>query len=134
MANPSFWRRGGYEEWFRFFFASMLPEDHSTKQREDAVGWACDVPIETMIAAESAPIDLKEDDVISMIDRLDLDMLVIHETEDGCQLIERGRALAARAGADLLEMEGTGHIPGAREPVAVNQAILRFMDRLGASA
>ena len=56
--------------------------------------------------------------------------LVIHGTDDMVSPIERGRALAAATGGDLLVLEGSGHIPLARDPVKVNLAIKEFVDRL----
>ncbi|MCA1735699.1 MAG: alpha/beta hydrolase, partial [Actinobacteria bacterium] len=128
MANKSFWRRGGYEEWMRFFFSQMFPEAHTTKQEEDAVGWATEVPVEVMIASESVDSGITAEQVEAMLSALEVPMLVIHGRLDGCQLVERGRAVAAITGARYLELDGVGHIPPGREPVKVNLAIKQFID------
>jgi len=53
--NRRYWRRDwrGYAE---FFFGELLPEPHSTKQHEDAVGWALETDAETMLCFEDAPM------------------------------------------------------------------------------
>ena len=43
----------GYTE---FFFGELFCEPHSTKQREDAVGWAMETNPETLLAREDAPL------------------------------------------------------------------------------
>jgi pimeloyl-ACP methyl ester carboxylesterase/predicted glycosyltransferase len=130
MANPAFWRRGGYDRWLTFFFDEMLPEAHSTKQREDAVGWAAEVPVEAMIAAESAPLDMTGDEARVMLGAIRVPVLVIHGADDGCQLVERGRAVAELTNAEYVELEGAGHMPHAREPIEVNLTIRDFVERV----
>jgi pimeloyl-ACP methyl ester carboxylesterase len=41
-------------------------------------------------------------------------------------------ALAADTGGKLLLMEGTGHGPAGRKPVAFNRALREFVDRVAA--
>ena len=55
-------------------------------------------------------------------------MLVLHGTEDDCQPVERGRAVAAVTGGRLVEIEGAGHVPHGRHPVLVNTLIKEFVD------
>ena len=52
--NRHYWLRDwrGYAE---FFFGELLPEPHSTKQREDLVGWAMDTSAETNLLFVDAP-------------------------------------------------------------------------------
>ena len=56
-------------------------------------------------------------------------VLVIHGSDDECQSLERGHALAELTGGELLVIEGAGHAPQARDPVKVNQAIKHFTER-----
>ena len=51
MCNPAFWRRGGYEDWIRFWFDLLATEPHSTKLVEDMVGWALETDPDTMAMA-----------------------------------------------------------------------------------
>ena len=51
MYNRSYWRRGGYEKWIRFWFDTLAVEPHSTKTVEDMVTWALETDPETMILA-----------------------------------------------------------------------------------
>jgi predicted glycosyltransferase len=60
---------------------------------------------------------------------------VIQGSEDAITGPPRGRELAAAIpGAELVELEGSGHIPLARDPVKVNLLIRNFVDRLHPSA
>ena len=51
MFNRHFWQRdlAGFAE---FFFRTVLSEPHSSKQIEDAIGWAAQTTAESLIAAE----------------------------------------------------------------------------------
>jgi pimeloyl-ACP methyl ester carboxylesterase len=53
-ANRHYWLRDwrGYVE---FFFGELLSEPHSTKQREDCVGWAMEIGPETMLLHDDGP-------------------------------------------------------------------------------
>jgi pimeloyl-ACP methyl ester carboxylesterase len=108
MRNRDFWRQdGGYRRWIEFFFDQQLPEPHSTKQYEDAVGWALDTDAESMIAereGRDAPADV---DAESLCARLECPTLVIHGTEDRCQPLARGRRLAELTGGELVELHGS---------------------------
>ena len=53
---------------------------------------------------------------------------MIHGTEDNCQPVERGRAVAEVTGGRLVEIEGAGHVPHARHPVLVNTLVKEFVD------
>ena len=44
-----------YEDFLEFFFSQVFTEPHSTKQREDAVGWALETDPETLVATQLAP-------------------------------------------------------------------------------
>ena len=59
---------------------------------------------------------------------LDLPVLVIHGDHDVCQHIDKGRAFAELTGADLVEIQGGGHLALVRDPVQVIAAITRFLD------
>jgi pimeloyl-ACP methyl ester carboxylesterase/predicted glycosyltransferase len=129
MLNPSFWRGGGYGQWFEFFFSQTLPEPHSTKQHEDMVAWALEVPVESMVAAESVSGPLPSlQEMSAALSSVRCPVLVIHGTDDRCQSIERGRAVAELTGGELVEIDEGGHIPGGREPVKVNLAIEEFVE------
>jgi pimeloyl-ACP methyl ester carboxylesterase len=39
-----------YEDFANYFFSQCFPEPHSTKQREDCVGWAAETSPEALLA------------------------------------------------------------------------------------
>jgi pimeloyl-ACP methyl ester carboxylesterase len=57
-------------------------------------------------------------------------VLVIHGTDDQCQPVTKGRALAELTGGTLIEIEGGGHGLMGREPVKVNRAIEAFIEEV----
>ncbi len=127
--NRHYWERDwrGYAE---FFFGELLSEPHSTKQREDCVGWAMDIGAPTMLLHDEAPFSSSSrEDTESLLARVRCPVLAIHGVEDRCQPYQRGERLAELTGGDLLLLEGAGHVPQAREPVVVNHAIRDFVDR-----
>ena len=119
-----------HRDWVEWFFGQQLVEPHSTKQYEDAVGWALESTGEVLAAGEEGfDLDLPDRDTVEEICRsLQMPTLTIHGDLDVCQHVDRGREFAQITGGDLLVLEGSGHLTPAREPVKVNRAIRRFVD------
>jgi pimeloyl-ACP methyl ester carboxylesterase len=118
------------ESWVTFFFHAQLVEEHSTKQLEDAVGWALETTGEVLADSEEAQeLDppLKEE-FYEQVRSLSMPVLVIHGDQDVCQHVERGIELAEVTGGRLLVIEGGGHLALARDPVKVNRAIKQFVE------
>ena len=70
------------------------------------------------------------EDVRSLFAKVHCPALVIHGDLDACEPAERADILAEALHADQLTLIGAGHLPMAREPVAVNLAIRDFLDRV----
>ena len=131
MRNRGFWRQeGGYRRWIEFFFEQQLPEPHSTKQYEDAVGWALDTDAETMIAEREGRAAPAGPAAETLCARLTCPVLVLHGTDDRCQPLARGRRLAELTGGELIELHGSGHLPQCRDPVTVTRLITRFVEQI----
>ena len=130
MRNRAFWRTdGGYRAWVEFFFDQQLPEPHSTKQLEDTVAWALDTEVEAMIAEREGRAPYGADAAETLCRRLHRHpVLVIHGTDDRCQPLERGRRVAELTGGELAVLDGSGHLPQVRDPVAVSRLVLDFVE------
>jgi pimeloyl-ACP methyl ester carboxylesterase len=120
-----------HRRWVEFFFAEQLVEPHSTKQLEDAVAWALESTGEILAASEeaqelSAPNRLRFEQQCRGIA---VPTLVVHGDQDVCQHVDKGRAFAELVGAELVVLEGAGHLALVRDPVTVNRAITDFVDR-----
>lgn len=128
MLNRHYWR-ADWPGFADFFLAELLPEPHSTKQWEDATGWARGTTPEAMLVEHDAPPgDAGDADAVAQAcRRVRCPVLVIVGTLDQCQPPERGRRLAELTGGDLLVVEGGGHLPHARDPVRVNLALDAFL-------
>lgn len=126
--NAHYWLHH-YEDFAEFFFAECFPEAHSTKQREDTVGWALETSPEILLTDTKAGYADPET-VRAWCAQVDSPVLVIHGSDDHISPPSRGEALAAATGGELLLLEGAGHIPLARDPVKVNLALRDFVDRV----
>ena len=122
--NAHFWRRD-YRGFLEFFFAQCLPEPHSTKQLEDCVGWGLETDPETLIRTHLAP-GLDEAEAHALCARVRCPVLVIHGDRDRISPPARGAVLADATGGTLVTLEGSGHLPQSRDPVAVNHLLRDF--------
>jgi pimeloyl-ACP methyl ester carboxylesterase/predicted glycosyltransferase len=131
--NKDYWLSGGYPDFVRFFMDRMFPEPHSTKQIEDATGWALDVEPEVIAAVTAGRLGC-DGAVCTPLEPLcalvGCPVLVIHGTDDQVRTHLIGERLAELTGADLLLVEGAGHgLPG-RDPVLVNREIRAFVEQV----
>jgi len=127
--NAGYWKTH-YPEFVRFFAGRIYTEPHSTKQIEDAIGWALEIDSETLTAAH---LGLECCDAAStqrLGEGLACPVLVIHGTDDAVRGYDEGVALARCTGGALVSLAGAGHFPQARDPVRVNLLIKQFADRI----
>jgi pimeloyl-ACP methyl ester carboxylesterase len=131
--NEHAWR-ADYDGFLEFFFAQCFTEPHSTKQIEDCIGWAHETDPETLIRTVTTTGIDDRPALEALAARVRCPTLVIHGTDDAVTGYRHGVDLAHLLGARLLALRGAGHIPLARDPVAVNLAIRAFVDSLPARA
>jgi pimeloyl-ACP methyl ester carboxylesterase/predicted glycosyltransferase len=122
--NAHYWRRD-YQAFLEFFIAQCLPEPHSTKQIEDAVGWGLQTDPETLIATQGEW--LSEQEVRELCAQVRAPVLVVHGDDDRISPSRRGRALAEATGGRFVSLSGSGHLPHTREPVKVNHLLRDFV-------
>jgi pimeloyl-ACP methyl ester carboxylesterase/UDP:flavonoid glycosyltransferase YjiC (YdhE family) len=119
--------RENHRDFLEFFFREMFPEPHSEKHIEDAVAYGLDSTVDVLLMDETGT-ETKAD-AEGLIRRVECPLLVVHGDRDNCQGDERAHALIELTGADVVWLEGAGHIPQARHPVVVNRAIDEFAQR-----
>jgi pimeloyl-ACP methyl ester carboxylesterase len=119
-----------YPDFVTFFIGRIFTEPHSTKQVEDAVGWALETDGETLLATDLGLEDCDEATVRGLAAGVACPVLVLHGTEDALHGLGEGAALADCTGGSLATFAGSGHFPHARDPVRVNLLIKRFADRV----
>ncbi|HMC93953.1 MAG TPA: alpha/beta fold hydrolase, partial [Polyangia bacterium] len=122
--------RQDYPGFLRSFFETMFLEAHSTKQVEDAVGWALETSPAALIdstlgAFASGP------DLAAAYAAIGCPTLLIHGVQDRIVPIAAGRKVAALARAETIEVAGSGHGPRLRFPAHVNGRIRDFLVRTG---
>jgi pimeloyl-ACP methyl ester carboxylesterase len=123
--NAHYWLRD-YPGFVEFFISQCVPEAHSTKQIEDAIGWGLETDGETLLAVSTGRF-LPETELRELCARVRCNVLVIHGEEDAVSPHRRGVALAEATGGRLVTMEGSGHFVQARDPVKVNLLLRDFI-------
>ncbi|HLJ84661.1 MAG TPA: alpha/beta fold hydrolase [Candidatus Eremiobacteraceae bacterium] len=132
--NRHYWL-SNYRDFLEFFFAEAAYEPHSTKQREDCVGFALETTPQTLIATVDAPeyiATLTPDDpqVAELYRKIECPVLVIHGEQDKLVSPTRGIAVAGATGGRLVLVEGGGHLLWARQPVKINLLLREFAEQV----
>jgi len=117
--NRHYWLRE-YPDFLEFFASQMFTEPHSTKQREDMVGWGLETTPETLIRTVQGGPSPTREELEAICARVRCPMLVVHGDDDAVRTHASGAALAELLGATLVTLGGGGHAPQARHPVKVN--------------
>jgi pimeloyl-ACP methyl ester carboxylesterase/predicted glycosyltransferase len=127
--NRGYWQTN-YADFSEHFIANICSEPHSTKQIEDALGWANEttgaVLTKTIEALAIAPsFDISE----AMYRKIVCPLLLIHGDDD--RIIPHGcsQAVADVTGGELVTLPGAGHNPLGRFPAKCNVIIANFIDR-----
>ncbi|GAA1898000.1 alpha/beta fold hydrolase [Asanoa iriomotensis] len=124
--NRHFWQQDlpGFAD---FFFRTVVSEPHSTKQIEDAVGWAAQTTPESLIASEQSVRCVGDRaEAEALLRSIDRPVLVIRGSEDHCRTQgEMARTAELSRARDVI-LEGADHLPHAREPVVVNRLLRDF--------
>ncbi len=126
--NREAWQRdpATYRAFVTWFFETFF-EAHSTKQIEDAIGWALETDGNTLAATHLGP-QLDAERTRELCGRIQCPTIVLHGTADRITAYAEGEALAAALGTRLEPVEGSGHGPMARKPVQVNHAIRELLE------
>jgi len=128
--NRHYWR-SDYRGFLEFFFSECLCEPHSTKQIDDLIAWGLDGDPEVLIRTidggiMTAPSAAEFEELLRSIQ---CPALVLHGTEDRIIPLGRSERIAELTGGELVVLEGSGHIPTARDPVLVNRLLHDFAAR-----
>ena len=121
--NRHYWLRD-WPGYLDFFFGQLLPEPHSTKQHEDAVGWGLETTPEVMVLHHTAPAATStREETEAVLAAVRCPVLAVHGERDACQPVDRSARVVELTGGRLVVLAGAGHLPQAREPVVVNRLI-----------
>jgi pimeloyl-ACP methyl ester carboxylesterase len=120
----AYWR-DHYEDFLWLFFGMCFPEPRSTKQIEDCVAWGLDTTPD-VLAAEAAGTRPSREVIEEWCHTVTCPVLTIHGNHDLISPPSRGQRIAELTHGECVILEGSGHIPLARDPVRVNLLIRRF--------
>jgi pimeloyl-ACP methyl ester carboxylesterase/predicted glycosyltransferase len=125
--NVAYWH-AHHEDFLEFFFEQCFNEPHSTKPREDAVGWGTESTPSVLEAEARKPP--WQGDPLTLFDDVDCPVLVIHGTRDRISPHQVAVEAARLSNGTLMSMVGSGHIPNVRDPVPINLAIRDFVESI----
>ena len=125
--NAHYWKTH-YPEFVEFFMGRIFTEPHSTKQIEDAIGWALETDGETLAAADRGIERCDAAATRRLAAQVDCPVLVMPGTQDMVRGYADGEALASCTGGAMVTLEGSGHFPHVRDPVRVNLLIRQFAE------
>ena len=125
--NLAYWH-AHYDEFTRWFFEQSFPEPHSTKVREDAVGWAAEAGAAILEAEALHPPDGRR--IRELLGAVRCPTLIVHGDDDRIISYEVGVETARLTGGRLVTFAGSGHIPNLRDPVRFNLLLREFAERL----
>lgn len=123
--NAAYWRRD-LPDFLDFFAKRTIAEPHSTKQQEDSVAWGLGTTPEVLIATVAEGGFARPE----LLGRIRCPTLIVHGSEDaGVPRQVADELRSTIPGAQLIEMEGCGHSPIARDPVRTNLLLHEFIGR-----
>jgi pimeloyl-ACP methyl ester carboxylesterase/predicted glycosyltransferase len=124
--NRHYWLRD-WPGFLEFFFAQTFTEPHSTKPTEDAIGWGGQTDPQTIVRGMDAEWPNDRGNALRLCAQVRCPTLVIQGAQDAIVGAARGAAVAAAIPhAQLITLEGCGHAPHLRDPVATNLVIRDF--------
>ncbi len=137
VSNPEGWEKYNLSHWranwpdfVDFFWDQAVSDPHSTKPFDDLVGWALETTGEIIAMESSVEPSYDLEDLEQKVRTIDIPTLIIHGSEDRIINYESSVALQKMIpGAELVALEGSGHIPTSRYPVKINHLIKEFVDR-----
>ena len=122
--NASYWRQD-YPGFLEYWAKRILPEPHSTKQREDVVAWGLETSAEILTRTV---VEGEFPQLTDLLDRVQCPTLILHGSEDQGFTRELAESLQeAITGSELVELTGCGHTPLARQPVKTNLLLHDFL-------
>ena len=125
--NRHYWLEH-YEDFLEFFFSQCFTEPHSTKQREDCVGWGLETDAETLVATQLAPRLQDEESVRELLARIRLPGARDPRKRRRRAPLRLGRAARGARERRAHGARRVGPLPHARDPVKVNLLLRDFVD------
>ena len=129
--HPEYWEKH-HEDYLWFFFGMCFNEPRSTKAIEDCVGWGLETSSVVLTVEDQADWPSRES-VEGWCRAITSPVLAIHGDADMISPYTRSERIAELTGGEMALLEGSGHIPLARDPVKVNHLIADFVDRVAPS-
>lgn len=135
--NPRGWEKYNLAYWYEhcedfveLFFSRVFSEPHSTKPREDAVGWALETTPEILEIESRQDFGSRPDRSYPLPATDDCPMLFVHGSCDRIANYDLAVETARSSGCELLSFEDGGHLSIVRDPVRFNLTLRDFVERM----
>ncbi len=129
--NLHHWRQD-WPDFVDFFLGECCSDPHSTKLFDDTTGWALETDGDVIAAAGvggGPTLDFEQ--VVVGLAEMPMPVRIVHGTGDRVQPHASSVALLDRVpGAELVTLDGAGHLPNGRFPVKINHLIKEVADRV----
>ncbi len=136
VKNPKGWQKYNRNYWLtnlkdfaEFFSEQLFVEPHSTKQREDVLGWSRGTTGEILAASMAAPYAGHYTLDMTAYQRIACPMLAVHGRLDPIAPLAASEKVAELTGCELLIFDQAGHAPHARYPAKFNLVMRDFLAR-----
>ncbi len=127
--NIHHWREN-WPDFVDFFFSECCSDPHSTKVWDDATGWAMETDGELIALGREGSEQITSDELEAAIAAIQVPFLIVHGTDDHIISIESAAELQRRIPhAELVILDGAGHLLTSRYPVRMNHLLKDFADR-----
>jgi pimeloyl-ACP methyl ester carboxylesterase/predicted glycosyltransferase len=128
--NVHYWREN-WSDFVEFFFTECCSDPHSTKLWDDNTAWAMETEGGLIALGREGSAQIGRADIDAAVMAMTMPVLIIHGTEDHVISYESAYELQKRIPhAELITLEGAGHLPTGRHPVKINHAIKSFLDTI----
>jgi pimeloyl-ACP methyl ester carboxylesterase/predicted glycosyltransferase len=128
-ANRHYWL-ADYRGWVEFFFSRAFTEPHSTKQREDGVGWGLETDAETLLPTVAGIVGPTEAEAEAVCRAVRCPVLVVHGERDEIVPCAVGAQVAEWTGGTFVVVPEGGHGTPMRDPVWFTLLVREFVDAL----
>ena len=128
-ANRHYWH-ADYPGWVEFFVSHIFSAPHSTKQREDGVGWGLETDAPTLVATVPGRARPTEADAEAVCRAVACPVLVVHGEGDEIVPFAVGAQLARWTGGNLVTVPDGDHGLPLRDPVWFTLLVREFVESL----
>lgn len=123
---------GDQRTFLEALWAAGFPEPHSTKAREDGIGWGLETSWSTLMLSHGVEVATDPQEFSRLAARVDCPVVIVQGDQDGVTPAGHATALLEAIGdnASLVLVEGGGHVQHGRDSVWFSLQVRALVDRV----